>query len=591
LKLNPLFSNKSRFLIFLLLALALPLVLAACGGDETATSAPTAPATTVVSNGTAGSSPGAAAVATPTVPAGTPYPASTAGVPPSPTPAGTVKSDQQVLNLTLSGEVNTFDPALASDAPTTFILRQLYSGLVTLDQNLNVVPDLAAKMPDLSENGALYTFQLRQGAKFQSGREITADDFKYSLERATDPKLAAPDLPATMPATTYMLDIVGVKDKLDGKATEISGVQVKDKYTLQIRLDAPKTQFLAKLVNPIFYVVNREAVAKGFDQVDGSGPFKLVEYRRNQYLKLARNDNYYFGPPRLSQINLVSAANASSNLTAYQQGQVDVTGLTAPADIAQALDKSGPFERELVAKPQLALSYVGFNTRARPFDDPKVRQAFSLVADRPRIARAMFENRVQPATGLLPPGLPGYTARPAPLNYDISRARDLIAQSSYRTPSNLPRIVLYSTGDPLGGVLQDVYKQAFGIDLEVRQYDYKNFQTGLSQHQFQMYLYNWTADYPDPENFLRPLLGSGGNSNYTGYNNPQFDDLLKQGDQLVDPARRMDLYAQAEQLALTDAAILPVYYPVDYTLVKPYVKGLDVTALGIWSLRNAYILK
>ncbi len=573
------------------------LTLNACGGEEATTPTPSPVATTVVTTSGAVGTPNASAqpvsavTATPAGPVGTPYPASTAGVPPSPTPAGTLKADQQTLNLALAGEVNTFDPALASDASTSFVIRQLYSGLLTLDKKLTVVPDLAARMPDVSENSTLYTFKLREGAKFQGGREITAEDFKYSLERATDPKLAAPDLPATLPATSYMLDIVGVKEKLDGKATEISGVRVVDKTTLQIKLDAPRPQFLAKLTAPVFYVVNKEAVAKGFDQLDGSGPFKLVEYKRGQFLRLARNDSYYFGPPRLSQVNLLIGSNADLRLAQYEQGSLDVARLGASAELDRALDKTGSLNRELVVKPQLELSYLAFNTRARPFDDPKVRQAFSLVVDRPRIARAMFENKVQPAIGILPPGLPGYTGKPGPLTYDISRARDLIAQSSYRSPSNLPRIILYSTGDPLTRVLQDVYKQAFGIEVEVRQYDYRDFQSGLSQRQFQMYLYNWTADYPDPENFLRSLLGSGSNYNDTGYNNSQFDDLLKQGDAQTDPARRFDLYAQAEQLALTDAPILPIYHNVNYVLVKPYVKGLDLTEVGIWTLKDVYILK
>ncbi|HEX2910183.1 MAG TPA: peptide ABC transporter substrate-binding protein [Chloroflexia bacterium] len=597
-------------------------MLTACGGDEpTATTLPTNPAgatatpsgattvtaaagtsttsaagTTSASSTTAGTvnnTPGGnTATSTPTagLPAGTPYPASTAGVPPTPTLAGAIKPDQQTLNMVWD-DVSTFDPALAADSSSSFILRQLYSGLLSLDSKLNPVPDLAERMPDISENGTLYTFKIRPGARFQSGREITADDFKYSLERAADPKLAAPDSASTLPAATYMTDIVGVKDKLDGKASEISGVRVKDKQTLEIKLDGPKPQFLAKLTFNVFFVVNKDAVEKGFDKIDGSGPFKLVDYKRSQYLHLARNDNYYLGKPRLEKINFALGANAANSLALYEQGKIDVVNVGASSDVERALDKSSPLNKELVVKPQLSLTYLGFNTRMRPFDDLKVRQAFSIIVDRSRIARAMFENKVLPATGILPPGMPGYTGKTGPLTYDISRARDLIAQSSYRSPANLPRITLYSTGDPLAGVLQEVYKQAFGIDLEVQQYDYKSFQNGLSQKQFQMFLNGWTADYPDPENFLRSLLGEGSAFNDTGYSNPQFEDLMKQGDQQQDLSRRLDFYSQAEQVALADAPILPIYYDVNYTLVKPYVKGLDITESGILSLKDVYILK
>jgi oligopeptide transport system substrate-binding protein len=617
--------TRKYFFALALFALLLPLLLTACGGEEAPTTAPdastsavdttaasqtTAPGTTSTATGTtvagttvagttgaattgaAGTtSASSAASATPTqaVPAGTPYPASTAGVPPSPTPAGAIKPDQQILNMA-GPDVNTFDPALARDTGTSFVIRQLYSGLVSLDKGLNVVPDLAAKMPDVSEGSTLYTFTLRQGAKFQSGKEITADDFKYSFERAADPKLSSPDGPAALPAANYMTDIVGAQDKLDGKATEIAGVRVKDKYTLELKLVGPRPQFLAKLTYTVFFVVNKDAVEKGFDQVDGSGPFKLQDYKRDQYLKLARNDNFYLGAPRLSQVNMALGANAANSTVLYDQGKLDLTDVGASAEVERALDPASPLNKELVVTPQLNLFYLAFNTHARPFDDIKVRQAFSLVVDRPRIARAMFENKVKPATGILPPGLPGYTGQPGPLSYDIGRARDLIAQSSYRSPANLPHITLYSTGDPLAGVLQATFKEAFGIDLEVRDYDFREFQSGLNQKQFQMYLYGWTADYPDPENFLRSLLGNSSPFNESGYNSSAFEDLMKQGDEQTDSAKRLALYAQAEQVALGDAPLLPIYHEISYTLVKPYVKGLDITPAGILSLKDVYIL-
>jgi oligopeptide transport system substrate-binding protein len=527
---------------------------------------------------------------TPTIPAGTPLPASTAGVPPSPTAAGVINPELQILNMA-AGDPNTLDPALVADVGTAFFIRQLYSGLLTLDNNLKVVPDLAKEMPIVTENGTLYTFKLREGVKFHSGRELTADDIKYTLERAADPKLAAPEISSTLPANTYMTDIVGVKDKLDGKATEVSGVRVLDKYTLSIKLDAQKPQFLAKMTYPVFYVVNQDVISKGFERIDGTGPFKLAEYKRSQLLRFERNPDYYLGAPRLKQVNVALGANAANGLVLYEQSKIDLT-LVGGADVERALDKASPLNRELVVKPQLSTQYVAFNNRLKPFDDPKIRQAFSLVVDRPRIARAMFEGKVQPANSILPPGLPGFSNRPGSLGYDVSRARDLIAQSSYRSPQNLPRITLHTTGDGLGRVLQEVYRQAFGIEVEVRQYDYQGFQSGLaSARQFQMYIYGWVADYPDPDNFLRALLGSGSAFNDVGYSNLRFDDMLKQADGLGATPRRLEMYADAEQMALSDAPLLPVYHDISYYLLKPYVKGLEITQQGIWSLKDAYILK
>ena len=351
-----------------------------------------------------------------------------------------------------------------------------------------------------------------------------------------------------------------------------------------------KPYFLAKLTYNCFMVVNKQSVASGFDQPNGSGPFKMVEYKKDQVIRLARNNDYYNGKPRLAKVNILLGASASEPLTLYEKGSIDFTFIGGTA-VERGLDKNSPLNKELFSKPQLDLTYVAFNNTLKPFDDAKVRQAFSLVVDRSRIARAMFENKVVQAATILPPGIPGYTGNPGELVYDVNRARDLIAQSSYRSAANLPKITLYSSDSQLAGVLKDVYNKTFGIDILVRQPDYKDFLSGLSARQFQVYSSTWVADYPDPENFLRVLLGTDSTINSVGYSNSKFDDLLKQADQLSDPVKRLEAYGKAEQIALSDAPLLPISHSISYLLVKSYVKGLDLTPSGIISLKDVYIVR
>src|SRR5450759_4494717 len=188
------------------------------------------------------------------------------------------------------GDPPTLDPALAGDAESAVYVAEIFSGLVTLDQNLKVAPDIA-KSWDISDDRMVYTFHLRDDVKFHDGRPVTAQDFKYSFERAADPVTGSPT------ADTYLGDIVGVKEKLNRKAAAVSGVKVIDDYTLQITIDQPKAYFLAKMTFPASYVVDKNNVELGgrtwTDKPNGKGPFKLQEYVRGQRLNLAKNTSYY----------------------------------------------------------------------------------------------------------------------------------------------------------------------------------------------------------------------------------------------------------------------------------------------------------
>lgn len=615
--------NYIQFKSFLpILFVVLLLILSACDSGTTPTPASSNKTTTksnvtAVSSVTAGTTAASTAVsatasttsaisATASITAGTVTAATTtttnvtggtttAATTPTVRPTLALNSSDQVLRM-VSGDINTLDPALANDTDSSFVVRQIFSGLVTLDNNLNVVPDLAAAMPVVTNNGKTYTFKLKHNLTFSDGTSLTAQDVDYSLERATDPKLADPDSADSLPAAEYMSDIVGISDKLNGNADTISGIKVLDDYTIEFDLTAPAPYFLEKMTYNCFFVVSKANVEKGsdwFQNPNASGPFKLDSWNEGQELKLIANDRYANGTPYLHEVDLLMGANAANpfNLYDVSDNRIDVLNLGAGADVERALDKNSPLNKQLVVKPQLELTYLAYNTKLKPFDDPKIRQAFSLVVDRAKIADAMFQDKVVEAKTILPPGMPGYTGNPGDLVYDVSRARDLIAQSSYKSPDNLPKIVLYTMGDAVAGTLQAIYKQTLGIDVEVRQYQYTDFVAGLSQNQFQMFLYGWTADYSDPQDFLQTLLGTGSSYNNSNYSNPKFDSMLQEADKQTDPQKRLQMYGQAEQIALNDAAILPLYHDVSYTLIKPYVKNLVVTGEGILDLKDVYIQK
>jgi oligopeptide transport system substrate-binding protein len=523
--------------------------------------------------------------------------------PPQSTPqaAGTTTPGGSGANLTplprtsdalnIAGDAKdppSLDPALANDTYSQLIIRQLYSGLVAFDDNLRIVPDVAAALPSVSPDGKTYTFVLRKGVQFTDGQPVTSADFKYSMERATDPKLAGSQPASQLPAALYLGDIVGVKEKLDGKAAEISGVQAPDPYTLVINIDAPKAYFLSKLTAGPAYVVQGSNVKEGptwTEKPRGSGPFKLEKWVHNQEIVLAANPEYFGGAPKLPRINIWMGANSTGALQQYEVGGLDVADVPVD-DIERVSDRNNPMSQQLQTVSELSVTYLAFNLKQRPFEDPKIREALSLAIDRQKIARVMFQSRVRQAQGFVPPDMPGYGPPNGPETYNVTKARALLAESTYKDPKNLPKLRLYTSGDILGPMLKDVFSQTLGIDVEVYEVEWTDFLAGLDRGDYPMFTFSWIADFPDPENFLGSLFASSSGANNLGYHNSAVDDALATADVEPDPAKRMAEYAQIEQRILQDHPAVPLYHSVSYTLVKPYVKGLKVTPMGLLNLKD-----
>ncbi len=472
----------------------------------------------------------------------------------------------------------TLDPALASDATSAEYIVEIFSGLVTLSpDDLSVQPDIAERW-EISDDGTVYTFYLRQDVTFANGRPVTAEDFKYTIERACDPKTQSPV------AHTYLGDIIGCRDKLDGRTDEVEGVRVVDDYTLEITIDAPKIYFLAKLTYPTAFVVDREAVEKGgrtwaTENPNGTGPFKLERYTFGEELILVPNERYY-GEPKPSLDQVVYTLAGGSIMTRYETDELDVAPVGL-ADIERVLDPSDPLNAELVEVETLSLGYLGLNNDQPPFDDVNVRRAFAMALDRERLARVVLRETVQPAHGILPPGLPGYNPDVRGYEYDPEAAREALAASSYGGPEGLPDITIHVPGR--GGAppqtveaIVEMWKQNLGVEVAIEQTEWATFLFDINKdpNPYQIYDIGWIADYPDPQNFLEILFSCESRDNHLGYCNPQVDELLQQAAVERDRQKRFELYNQAEQMILDDAPIVPLWYGKEFWLVKPWVKGM-----------------
>ena len=237
-------------------------------------------------------------------------------------------------------------------------------------------------------------------------------------------------------ADTYLNDIIGVEKALEGETTEIEGVKVIDDHTIEFRIDAPKAYFLAKLTYPTAFVLDKENVEAGgrnwTENPNGTGPFRLAEYKIGERIILERNENFYRQPAHVDSISMNLAGGQA--MAMYENDEIDITGVGL-FDLDRVLDPSEDLNKELIiAPPDFSVSYVGFNTSMPPFDDPKFRQALNHAVDKELIATEVLSELVEPAYGILPPGFPGYNENLVGLEYDPEFARQLARRVQVRRP-------------------------------------------------------------------------------------------------------------------------------------------------------------
>ncbi|HVB64483.1 MAG TPA: peptide ABC transporter substrate-binding protein [Nitrolancea sp.] len=575
--------------MFALIVIAVP-ILAACNVSLPGTNhSPSTSTTSSVTTATAATS----AVPEGTAASGTPGSAfnGSSSVTGSPTPRQTPNpSGDQTLTLS-GGSVDppTLDPALVRDADSSFIDRQIFRGLVGLTPALNAQPDLAEKV-DLSADKKTYTFHLRAGIKFQSGKPIRAGDVQYSIERATDASIAR-QAGGSIPALTFLSDIVGVADHAAGRSAKVSGIKVIDDSTLTITLTHPVANFLVKLAGTPAAVVEQSDVARGagwWKKPDASGPFGVAQWDPGKQLVLSGNRNYLPSPPTLKTVTILFGVNAADPLTLYERNEVDAASV--PADAVDRIQApNSPYQQQLVVEPLLSESYVLLNPNIAPFNDINVRKALIMAFDRSKIATVTYDGHVRVANGIVPSGLQGAAWTATIPKYDPAAAKALLAQTTLN--ANSAPLTLYTSGDyaPIAMKLQ--YQSNLGLNSDVVQLEFQDYINDITARKLPALTLDWVADYPDPEDFLRTLFYSTSTENYIGYNNPKVDQLLDQAGAESDPSKRQALYEQAQQLIIDDAVVIPVYDDVQFELIKPHVHGLDVTPIGLLGLETVWLTK
>ena len=470
------------------------------------------------------------------------------------------------------------DPAFFTDTYSATLINQLFDGLVQFDQNLNVVPAIASDWR-VSPDGLQYTFTIREGVKFHNGRQVTADDLVYSFTRILDPEQRSG-------ALSFFERVKGATDFRNGTSERVAGLAAIDPRTLIITLDEPFAPFLPVLAMVYSKVVPREEVehwGKEFGHHPvGTGPFLLESWSEERIL-LSANQEYHEGRPHLDQIvyHIYTGAQNEKIFSDFLAGKVEEAAVFG----ANRERMSQTTKYQFFRKPTLSLLFYGMNCNRPPLLDKRVRQALNYAINKVQIVHEYVKDQFLPATTILPPGMPAYRPENAAYAYAPKRAEALLAEAGYGPSLKKLSLTILSASNSklaqreLALIAADL--AAIGVELQFQyETDWPTFEATLRSGNFQLYRYAWIADIPDPDNFLNVLFGSSSNYNFMGYSNPEVDHILSQALAETDMLQRMNLYREAEQIILKDAPVIPWLYLTFESVFQPYVKGLEIGALG-----------
>jgi ABC-type transport system substrate-binding protein len=435
-----------------------------------------------------------------------------------------------------------------------------------------LVPDLATEVPTvanggISAGGKVYTFHIKKGIRFAPpiGTEVTAADFKWSFQRMMKAPLA--------PATFFYTGIVGAQDYIDGKAGSISGFKVVDRYTVQITLAKPDASFLYAMTMPFTSVMSKAWVAKVGKQINrkplGTGPYTITKWTPGQEITAAKNPDFASqgtkGQQYVDTMDFTFAANPGTALLKLERGQVDVLGDGIPPADYLRTDQSPQWSKYVVNAPQIMWFYTFMNVLEQPFDNVKVRQAVNYAIDTEKIQK-LLAGQAAGLDQIYPKGMPGHQDGKQYYSYDPAKAKQLLADAGF--PNGFKTTFYADNVDPMPKLAQSVQSDlaAVGITASLKIMDratYWNF-ISLKKSHAAIGFSDWYMDFPDPSDWIGPLFTNpiDGGANASFYENPQVTALYSASGSQLDPAKRLQMFQQMQDIVMQDAPTAPMYQAV-----------------------------
>ena len=487
-----------------------------------------------------------------------------------------------VFRMNITSEPPTLDWSQATDNVSIRVIENLMEGLAEYDSELRPRPAIAGGW-EVSADGLRYLFHLRPDVLWSDGKRVTAGDFEYSWKRLLDPKTASE-------YAYFLYDIRNAAEYNGGKITDPDEVGVKalDEQTLQVELKKPAVYFPSITTFTATFPLRRDLIEKyGERWTDPEhlvicGPFFLKEWRHEYRLTLEANDRYYGGRPSLDRVLFYVVEEETTALTLYETDHLDRVALPP---VAIPRYQTHP---DYLHAPFLRGYYYGFNMKKPPFNDRRLRQAFSMAIDRSELPRILKGGEI-PATSWIPEGMFGHNPGIG-LRFNPGQARALLAEAGYPGGSGLPAISVAFNTDPTNRLIaeniQAQWKRNLGVTVGLDNMEWKVYLKQLKEDTPQVFRLGWGADYPDPDNFMNLFTGGSGN-NYSGWKSDEYDRLISEAASEPDEAKRRALYKRAQKI-LTEEEVssMPFFFAAQNLLIKPSIEGLEVNAMDLLHLKN-----
>ncbi|MEG0565155.1 MAG: peptide ABC transporter substrate-binding protein [Hungatella sp.] len=514
--------------------------------------------------------------------------------------ASTGEKTAQEITFVLSNEPDGIDPGITNNTFASPFIINCFEGLVTNDESGSVVPGSAEKW-EISQDGLVYTFHLREGLKWSDGSPLTAADFVYAIQRVLTPATGGQYVDMV---TTY---VKNAEEYYAGKSTaEDLGVQAIDDKTLEITLVQPTAFFIDILSMWVYSPIQKATVEANGDSWTAkadtyicNGPFKITEMNMGESMVLVKNENYWDAANvTMDKVTLRYILDTSTALTAYESGEVDGIRDIPSSDFARLKAENAGIQ----TRSSYGTVYYNINCTKEPYNNPLVRKALNLAIDRQSIIDNVVQVDAEPAYNFTAPGYAvdgvdvteGRSNRGLSPTADVEAAQAALKEAGYPNGEGFPTLKLsFYSNDTVKKVVEamaEMLETNLNIKVEVTSNDWAIFYEDVQKGDYEVAAMGWSADYMHPMSFL-PLLVTGDSNNHSFYSNPEYDALVTQVMAETDRSKAVPLIQKAEDLAMDDYPFINLYYKGNNYLMKDYVTGYYMTSSASLFFKHASVKK